>query len=92
MAADAVKDQSVDDMAAAIARRLKTLKTEQAAVVADRSKATDRLKVLAVEIDKAERMTRAFIPRTRATTKPAAVTASDQGDHKVGRAAEGARS
>lgn len=71
MAADAVKDQSVDDMAAAIARRLKTLKTEQASVVADRTKATERLKVLGAEIDKAERMTRALIPRTRTTAKPA---------------------
>lgn len=69
------KDQSVDDMAAAIARRLKTLKTEQAAVVVDRAKATERLKLLGAEIDKAERMTRALIPRTRTTAKPAAPVA-----------------
>lgn len=74
MAADAVKDQSVDDMAAAIARRLKT---EQAAAVADRTKATERLKVLGAEIDKAERMTRALIPRTRTTAKPQPVYPSD---------------
>lgn len=56
---------SVDDLAAGIAEQLADLKDEQQLLRNERDTINDRLKWLAGEIDKAERMTKALIPRHR---------------------------
>jgi peptidoglycan hydrolase CwlO-like protein len=60
---------SVDDLAAGIAEQLVDLKDEQQLLRNERDTINDRLKWLAGEIDKAERMTKALIPRTRSSKK-----------------------
>lgn len=64
---------SVDDMAANIAGQLSDFKDEQAMLTEERTRINNRLKWLAGEIDKAERMTKALIPRHRSSTKKAEV-------------------
>lgn len=58
----------VDQMAAELERTLKQLTAERTAVRADRDEAVARLKFLDGEIDKAERMTKALIPRHRSSS------------------------
>lgn len=61
-------DASVDDMAASIAARLRELIDERESVRSQHVTTGKRLKWLAGEIDKAERMTRSLIPRARRST------------------------
>jgi chromosome segregation ATPase len=64
---------SVDDMAASLQAKLEELKAERDDVRSRRDRYSARLKDLDAEIDKAERMTKALIPRHRNSTKKAEV-------------------
>lgn len=59
------KDASVDDMAAAVARQLKTYQDEDGLLAEEEKVIKARRKWLKAEIDKAQRMTRSLIPRQR---------------------------
>jgi hypothetical protein len=56
------------EIAKELARTLDKMKAERATCVETRDKAAARIKWLNREIDGAERMTKAMIPRTRRTT------------------------
>lgn len=58
---------SVDALWAATQARLDAMNEERAELVADRAQISTRIKELNVEIDKAERMTKALIPRHRSS-------------------------
>lgn len=64
-------ESSVDDMAEELAKKLSTLTEERDLLRSNRVDIVKRLKYLDAEIDKAERMTKALIPRhRRSLTKP----------------------
>lgn len=62
---------SVDDMAEGITKKLGLDRDLRAILVRDRDALTVRIKALDVEIDKAERMTKALIPRHRNSSSKA---------------------
>lgn len=62
-------DESVDAMAERLTSQLKQLRSERELLRAGQQTVTERLKWLAGEIDKAERMTKALIPRTRRSSR-----------------------
>lgn len=74
LARSATTVASVDDLAAGIAEQLTELQDEQVMLRKERDTINDRLKWLGVEIDKAERMTKALIPRQRRGSKNGEVT------------------
>lgn len=69
----APEDASVDDLATAIAQKLAEFRREDEMLAEEEKKIKDRRKMLKAEIDKAERMTRSLIPRTRSSKKPEGV-------------------
>lgn len=69
----ALPAESVDEMAANLGKKLQALVDERDLNREWRDKSVARIKVLDVEIDKAERMTKALIPRHRSSTKKAEV-------------------
>jgi hypothetical protein len=60
---------SVDDMAARLSKQAYVLAAERSKLLEQRGVINERLKYLNVEIDKAERMTKALIPRHRSSSK-----------------------
>lgn len=65
------RDETVDDMAKRLAKQLHTNVEMRKALALDRDAINLRIKQLDGEIDKAERMTKALIPKTRRSlTRP----------------------
>ena len=62
---DTQADTTVDDMAERLTKQMYALDAERSKIIEQRGIINDRLKYLNVEIDKAQRMTRALIPRHR---------------------------
>ena len=56
---------TVDDMAEALSKQMYAFNAERSKLLETRASINDRLKYLNVEIDKAERMTKALVPRHR---------------------------
>lgn len=63
------RDESVDDMAERLAKQLYSNREMRKALALDRDAINLRIKQLDGEIDKAERMTKALVPRTRSSKK-----------------------
>lgn len=64
---------SVDDMAERVAKKLGLDRHKRDQLAAEREVITAQIKALDVEIDKADRMTKALIPRHRNSAKKAEV-------------------